>query len=256
MVRAKKGMKNFHGLFALHFLNLLRSIKNSKQTLSIDVNLSDKESGAIYFNKGELVHAECNGIIGEEAFIKILESRDGKYIKRLEATADVISIERDIRDILTDYNQSKSRDQEMPHLTFPEMEEIPDFEGAEWSPPEAPKHGLQEEAWISDWGKRTTGFNWARITKPDGGRVMGVADENIDVEGLEELLAAVTKFFGKDEGQRYIFIQSGEDFYVVSSLLEGYLIVINVMQPEEGIEEFKEHLALLVKALNNTLTRA
>ncbi len=38
-----------------------------------------KETGLIYFNEGEIVHAECAGQIGKEALFAILRWREGKF---------------------------------------------------------------------------------------------------------------------------------------------------------------------------------
>ncbi|MBD3285416.1 DUF4388 domain-containing protein [candidate division WOR-3 bacterium] len=261
MARAKKGMKKFHGLFALHFLNLFRTIRRDRQTLAIKIQISDKENGMIYFKKGELVHAECENIAGEEAFIKILEVRNGRYSIMEEKAADVISIERDIGSILTEYNKSKSRDSQMPQLTFPGMvtEEEPEAdETGVWIPPKAPKHGLQEEAWIRDWGDKLDGFVWACVLKPDGGRVMGVDDDDVDTEELAEMMPAVSRLFPsrKKTGWRAVYFESNSDIIALVGLLEGYILAVKVAELKQGIDAFKGRLLLLVEALNETLEKA
>ena len=263
MARAKKGMKKFHGLFALHFLNLLRTIRKSKHTLALKVQLSDKETGMIYFKKGELVHAECGEILAEDAFIKILEARDGKYSKMEEKAADVISIERDIGTILTDYNKSKSRDKEMPQLTIPGMEEetsevSEEPEEKEWTPPTPPKHGIQEEAWLKDWSKGVEGFMWASIYKPDGGRVLGIGDEDIDKGELSEILPAAARIFAGQEKDSWksVYLQTSTNLTALVELLEGYILVVKVSELTQGIDFLKHHLALLVEALDDTLEKA
>ena len=47
----------------------------SKTTTALAVKTADDE-GIIYFDKGNIVHAACNGIVGEEAFYELLSSSD------------------------------------------------------------------------------------------------------------------------------------------------------------------------------------
>jgi len=260
MARAKKGLKKFHGLFALHFLNLLRDIRNTRRTLAIQVYLSAKEVGLIYFDKGGLVHAECGKDLGEEAFIQILEAHDGSYLVMDEKTADVVSIERELGLILNEYNNSKSRDKQMPRLTLPVMEDEGEDDSAEsaaWTIPETPKYGLQEEVWIRDWGKKLAGFKWARVLKHDTARVMGVEDEASadEVDELEDVISAVGGL--ADDGKKKVmYLENTESVYVLAGLEEGYMLLIKVEGSQDGFDELRGHLKPLVKALNDTLTQA
>ncbi len=49
-----------------------------RMVAALVVTRSD-EKGTIYFNEGNIIHAECGGISGEEAFYRLLTWEDGKF---------------------------------------------------------------------------------------------------------------------------------------------------------------------------------
>ncbi|NUM79915.1 response regulator [bacterium] len=60
----------------------------------------DKERGTIYFAEGNIVHAECGSVVGDEAFYKILSWEDGKFEFRKGERSDQESITRGWQSLL------------------------------------------------------------------------------------------------------------------------------------------------------------
>lgn len=100
---------NFRGPFSLHLLNLMRAVRRFKQTVAVRVYVESGE-GTIYFDKGKLVHAESDGLSGEEAFMAVVLMRDGAYEKISDLCADVVSIERDIKTLLAEAKDQGSEE--------------------------------------------------------------------------------------------------------------------------------------------------
>jgi hypothetical protein len=52
----------------------------------------DGEKGTIYFNEGEVIHAECGEQKGEEAFYKILSWQDGEFVSKMGTISPIQTI--------------------------------------------------------------------------------------------------------------------------------------------------------------------
>lgn len=104
MAKRSAGLvKTFRGSFALHLMDLLRTITRDNQTLALKIMFREGREGTVYFVEGRLVHAEFKGEVGEDAMMLMLPERDGQYRKLVDETADVISIEADARTLLESF---------------------------------------------------------------------------------------------------------------------------------------------------------
>ena len=80
LVREKKG---FEGkLFDLQLTDIIQMNCLGRVTTSLVIT-KDDHRGVIYFNEGEIVHAECDDIAGEEAFYNILGWQEGKFVSNI-----------------------------------------------------------------------------------------------------------------------------------------------------------------------------
>ncbi len=52
----------------------------------------DSEKGVIYFNEGEIVHAECGEEKGTDAFYKILSWEEGEFVSNIGIVPPVQTI--------------------------------------------------------------------------------------------------------------------------------------------------------------------
>ncbi len=195
MAKRAAGLKRFRGPFVLHMMDLLRSIRRSRQPFALKVRFSSEDAaGKIFFEKGKLVHAEFQDKTGEEAFFEILARRDGNYETIRGLTADVVSIERDIEALISEF--------EARLVGKPQKESklVGEEKVAEWSPPPPPDRGFQEEAWIKDWGEKTPGFRSALIVRQDSVKIIEVsaegASEQIDTQAIDELCKSSARLIG------------------------------------------------------------
>ena len=82
LVREKRG---FEGkLFDLQLTDIIQMNCLGRVTTSLVITRDDHR-GVIYFNDGEIVHAECDDIVGEEAFYTILGWQEGKFVSNIGA---------------------------------------------------------------------------------------------------------------------------------------------------------------------------
>ncbi|UCD71545.1 MAG: response regulator [Syntrophobacterales bacterium] len=80
LVREKRG---FEGkLFDLQLTDIIQMNCLGRVTTSMIIT-KDNHRGVIYFNDGEIVHAECDDIVGEEAFYIILGWQEGKFVSNI-----------------------------------------------------------------------------------------------------------------------------------------------------------------------------
>jgi DNA-binding response OmpR family regulator/predicted regulator of Ras-like GTPase activity (Roadblock/LC7/MglB family) len=71
--------KGFEGnVFDLQLADVIQLNCLCRITAALKVNKGDQQ-GVIYFNDGNIVHAECDGQIGKEALFAILSWREGKF---------------------------------------------------------------------------------------------------------------------------------------------------------------------------------
>ncbi len=69
-------------LFDLQLTDIVQMNCLGRVTTSLVIT-KDNHSGAIYFNDGEIVHAECDDMVGEEAFYAILRWQEGKFVSNI-----------------------------------------------------------------------------------------------------------------------------------------------------------------------------
>ncbi len=82
LVKEKKG---FEGkLFDLQLTDIIQMNCLGRVTTSLVIT-KDDHRGVIYFNDGEVVHAECDNLEGEEAFYTILRWQEGKFVSNIGA---------------------------------------------------------------------------------------------------------------------------------------------------------------------------
>jgi CheY-like chemotaxis protein len=82
LVKEKRG---FEGkLFDLQLTDIIQMNCLGRVTTSLVIT-KDNHRGIIYFNDGEIVHAECDNIEGEEAFYAILGWQEGKFVSNIGA---------------------------------------------------------------------------------------------------------------------------------------------------------------------------
>jgi hypothetical protein len=73
-----------------------------EKTASVRITCGDR-TGAMWFEKGALVHAECGPAEGEEAFADLAAWPKGTFLIRHEETAPRVSIESDPMGLLLDH---------------------------------------------------------------------------------------------------------------------------------------------------------
>ncbi len=263
MAKRDSGQKSFKGAFALHMLDLLGGIKSSKQTLLLRVGFASGEEGMIFFDKGKLVHAEFMLMTGEEAFAGILQGKDGTYASLRGINADVISIERDARELMDEYTEGAGEKKPFtrkPKEKAPEKKDaaIEQAGAAEWSPPPPPEQGLQEESWIKDWGGHTPGFVSAQVVGTKGDVIMKIGEEGVDLTALGMILDAAALLTGtaKPVEVKTISAETADVVCMVSLLAEGYYLVVRLDAARVKSDAIQSHLNLLVTALNQSLARA
>ena len=75
--------RGFHGkVVGLQLTDIIQMNCLSRLTTALVVT-RDGEKGVIYFNEGEVVHAECGEQKGTEAFYKILSWQDGEFVSNI-----------------------------------------------------------------------------------------------------------------------------------------------------------------------------
>jgi len=260
MVRGGSGKKAFHGSFALHLFNLLRTIRRGKQTVALRVEFEEGKTGVIYFQKGKLVHAEVGERTGEAAFFELIESRDGEYQKLSGVHADVVSIERDAHALIDECKKRMDAEAVRPSEKPQASEDALKVSSGDWSPPPAPARGFQEEFWMQDWGSGTPGFRTARILRRDGTRVMEVrADgESASEEppALDGLLDGAARLLGAEADSIRLRLQSPEVLCLIAPLAEGYFLVVTLDGRTADAQPVERRFERLVTALNETLKLA
>ncbi|MFB0508356.1 MAG: response regulator [Thermodesulfobacteriota bacterium] len=69
-------------LFDLQLTDIVQMNCLGRVTTSLVIT-KDDHRGVIYFNDGEIVHAECDDMVGEEAFYNILRWQEGKFVSNI-----------------------------------------------------------------------------------------------------------------------------------------------------------------------------
>lgn len=252
MAKRGAGLKRFRGPFVLHMMDLMRSIRRSRQPFALKLRFPGEDAaGKIFFEKGKLVHAEFQDKIGEEAFSEILARRDGNYETIRGFAADVISIERDAEALISEFE-----------ARFGKPEESTQEEVAEWSPPPPPDRGFQEEAWIKDWSQKTPGFRSALIVRQDNVKVIEVSaqgsSEQFDTQAIEELCKSSARLSGSPEASelKRLRFETENRLYYLSALGEGYFLLVSLERTGFGLPSIERRLSQLARALSDSLERA
>lgn len=270
MTRKSSKARNFRGEFALHLLDLYRSIRQNSETLAVTVCWGEDDEGIIYFSEGTLVHAEYGVILGREAFEIVAQARDGTYELNLGASADVVSIEQDPVTIL---RALKLRQQGLPAETIEEKPtegEVPAYQltllepapvtAEDWVPPPTPQKGFLEQAWVDDWGANTPGFLGARIARLDGTIVIEANPQAtlMETKALDSLLHSAAELVGEKDPEDIVGmrIQVAQKMALVSPLAEGYFLVVLLDPDEVEPDVAVNRLASLVAALNESLKKS
>ncbi len=75
--------RGFHGkVVGLQLTDIIQMNCLSRLTTALIVT-RDSEKGVIYFNEGEVVHAECGEQKGTEAFYRILSWQEGEFVSNI-----------------------------------------------------------------------------------------------------------------------------------------------------------------------------
>src|SRR5512136_2735338 len=75
--------KGFQGkVFGLQLTDIIQMNCLSRVTAALTIT-KDGEKGIIYFNEGEVIHAECGEDKGTDAFYKILSWEEGEFISNI-----------------------------------------------------------------------------------------------------------------------------------------------------------------------------
>lgn len=80
MVVRKKGFRG--NVLGLQLTDIIQINCLSRLTAALVIT-KDREKGIIYFNEGEVVHAECGEQEGAEAFYKILSWQEGEFVSNI-----------------------------------------------------------------------------------------------------------------------------------------------------------------------------
>jgi DNA-binding response OmpR family regulator len=84
--------KGFRGkVFGLQLTDIIQMNCLGRLTTALVIN-KDGEKGTIYFNEGEVVHAECGGRQGTEAFYMILSWDEGEFVSNIGVTPPIQTI--------------------------------------------------------------------------------------------------------------------------------------------------------------------
>ena len=289
-----------------HIKTALKSMSRSRQPFAIQLKFTSGQKAIIFFTKGELVHAEFQDLIGDEAFAETLVASNGTYQIIRGLAADVVSIEQDAHQLIADCNQALIKGEEENQIDATQtlkqiagrettkknaagaevdvaetVIESKDIERAEvtesaggrsvtgdagvtkvtgvtgggWTPPPPPEKGFQEELWLIDWARDTPGFHSAWIVKNDGTEVssVGAKDRPKITTGVAQIIAGMHCIITKT-GPARVKIECDANYLYISSLKEGYYLVVEIKKAEA--QNTEERLNALVAALNDFLDKA
>lgn len=75
---SEKGTGVYGTIHSIDLTSLLQMINLEKKTVTVGIE-SDYEKGFLYFDKGEIVHAECGVLIGEDAAFHLIRMNKGRF---------------------------------------------------------------------------------------------------------------------------------------------------------------------------------
>jgi uncharacterized protein YjbI with pentapeptide repeats len=104
-------IRDFHGTFtSIRLTDLLQIGCLSRSNLNIEV-YSAGERGNIHIGSGRILHAQTEGIEGEEAFMKILGWQKGRFITYLSTPSGSVSIDKPVEQLVLQWHrlQDESR---------------------------------------------------------------------------------------------------------------------------------------------------
>ncbi len=203
--------KKFDGLISgIDLIDLIQLQTLSLANCALEVS-SEGRQGTIYFLGGEVIHAEFEGLQGEEAMYEILKFKDGK-VKNVKLPQSVPhTIKTNVSAILIE--AARRRDEE----SRPEEELLMDIEKIEFNLKETrPKectphemvpngdsnHNKKEDEGMSEIRKllnhftEIPGVNTACLVGRDGFLVESIATSGLDVEMIG---AIASSGFGASE---------------------------------------------------------
>jgi len=95
-----KNKEGFQGTISgVDLMDIIQLNGLSHATSALKITTSEEE-GMIFFMDGEVVHAICGQITGEEAFFKVLECQDGSLQNIRGAEPPVVSINKSLESLL------------------------------------------------------------------------------------------------------------------------------------------------------------
>ena len=95
-----KSSEGFQGTISgVDLMDIIQLNGLSQATSALRITTSDEE-GMIFFMNGEVVHAMCDQVNGEEAFFKILEFQDGSLQNIRGVEPPVVSINKGLESLL------------------------------------------------------------------------------------------------------------------------------------------------------------
>ena len=96
---------DFHGtITAIRLPDMLQMGCLSRSNLNIEVHSAGRE-GSIHIGSGRVLHAHTSGIEGEEAFMKILEWGQGRFVTRPFVSSGPTSIDKPVEHLLLQWHR-------------------------------------------------------------------------------------------------------------------------------------------------------
>jgi CheY-like chemotaxis protein len=75
---SEKGTGVYGTIDSIDLTSLLQMINLEKKTVTVGIE-SDNEKGFLYFNKGEIIHAECGVLVGDKAAFHLIRMNKGRF---------------------------------------------------------------------------------------------------------------------------------------------------------------------------------
>ncbi len=92
--------KGFQGkVFDVQLTDIIQMNCLGRLTTALIIT-KEREKGIIYFNEGEVIHAECGEVRGEEAFYRIMSWEEGEFVSTIGVMPPVQSIDQNWEHLL------------------------------------------------------------------------------------------------------------------------------------------------------------
>src|SRR4030043_611158 len=86
--------KGFRGkVFGVQLTDIIQMNCLGRLTTALVIT-KEREKGIIYFNEGEVIHAECGEVRGEEAFYRIMSWEEGEFVSTIGLMPPIQSIDQ------------------------------------------------------------------------------------------------------------------------------------------------------------------